>query len=50
MTYIVKLIPVSCPAESEDFAVCDTYEQAQKLIEKESANYSDKIVFEIEVV
>jgi len=50
MNYVVKMYSVTCPSEESIIAVCSSKEQADKLIEQEALNYSDKMVFETEVV
>ena len=50
MHYVIKMYPLTCPSEECILAVCTSREEAEKLIVKESENYSDKMVFETEVV
>ena len=48
IVYEVIMIDGHCPSETCSMGICETRESAEALIEKESVQYSDHMIFEIE--
>lgn len=49
MMYEVIMIDGHCPSETCSIGLCETRAQAEADIEKEAPQYSDHMIFEIEV-
>lgn len=49
MKYVVKMYPATCPSEETIMKICDTEQDAEDYIQRESSQYS-KCEFYIETV